>query len=510
MSTHNMLPHHNQFAFNTCRSSALELWMTNPNDPYVIFGRGTITLTGCLDLCGPGYERYKASDVLNSIATWILPLFLLIANLSYGPYGWLECIRTASHLLGDPIDTISGLLMKLEVAREYRQRVETSRALRNCIQEHHQCGEGDDIYQEATKDLATILTAIDDHSLIDFFSELERHIRRNPATSLSACAAAASELAELRVSNKFLTIFAVLLYVLSIITAYLQTFIFSEGTEISHHLPHTIALRELYYWLLPAVILSTYTGYFPSRHTSGRVLQRLGQDIGLDIPAGPVESANGGTYTWRPIPNFSTIRQSIGLLLAFLSVSLAFAIAFLLSWVTPTQGLGCRGLTQLGFFAGWIISFGMSCALKRIFAKSRNYKLLWRLVTAKDFFLFAAPMLTVLHVAFMGWWNNCRCWSALWSRGFATAYINLMMDKRIKELADSGIVLTLIFGAIIGQMVLFSFMLLLVWRGLPIFIRSEKGIRPSFEDTEGISSPVIVVECVEISIDTDSKMTNIT
>ena len=396
-----MPSHHKEFAFNTCRSSALALWMTNPNDPYVMFGRGTLTLTGCLDLCGHGYESYQASDVLNSIATWILPLFLLIANLSYGPYGWLECIQTASHLLGDPIDTISGLLMKLEVAREYRQRVETSTVLRNCISEQYQCG-GEDLYQEVAKDLATVLTAIDDHSLIDVFSELECHIKRNPAISLSACATAANELSELRVSNKFLTIFAILLYVLSILTAYLQTFVFSEGTEISHHLPHTIALRELYYWLLPAVILSSYTGYFPSRRTSGRVLQRLGRDIGLKIPVGPVESANGGTYTWRPVPNFSTVRQGIGLLLAFFSVSLAFAIAFLLSWVTPTQGLGCRGLTQLGFFSGWIISFGMSCALKRMFAKSQNHKLLWRLVTAKDFFLFAAPMLTVLHVAFMG------------------------------------------------------------------------------------------------------------
>ena len=81
-----------------------------------------------------------------------------------------------------------------------------------------------------------------------------------------------------------------------------------------------------------------------------------------------IEPWNGGNYNWR-YPKRGLHGKMIGrkwtlLLFAITAVALPVAIAFIMSWFTPTIGLGDRGIMELSYCAmwlmNWIITIGTS------------------------------------------------------------------------------------------------------------------------------------------------------
>ena len=67
----------------------------------------------CAAIAGSGWTWHSAVDMWTRLSTWKLPLVQLIAAFSRPPLSLgVECF-VITHLLGDPIDTIKNLLLKL-------------------------------------------------------------------------------------------------------------------------------------------------------------------------------------------------------------------------------------------------------------------------------------------------------------------------------------------------------------------------------------------------------------
>jgi hypothetical protein len=50
-------------------------------------------------------------------------------------------------------------------------------------------------------------------------------------------------------------------------------------------------------------------------------------------------------------------RSGVSVLVAMVAVLGAWAISFIMSWITPARGLGCRSFMELGIMAVWVITF---------------------------------------------------------------------------------------------------------------------------------------------------------
>jgi hypothetical protein len=166
--------------------------------------------------------------------------------------------------------------------------------------------------------------------------------------------------------------------------------------------PHTIALRELYYWLIPAIILSSAAGAFPTEWTAWKALEPVAQTLHPGDRAfnlEPLKPWIGAIYIWRP-SKVQSGRSYWWLLVACLSVGLAYITAFCTSWFTPTVGFGCRAWTELGYFLAWLFSVAFT-SLFSFFLAENWPRLLFGIVYVKDILL-AVPMTLVLYLAFQG------------------------------------------------------------------------------------------------------------
>jgi hypothetical protein len=168
--------------------------------------------------------------------------------------------------------------------------------------------------------------------------------------------------------NKFHSVLAIIVYGKDVFVALLQSYV---DQNFPYHMPHTLALRQLYYWLFCAIILSGAAGGFADQWSSHAFLAdfldgrlRNLKDAARrrdDIFLRPIEPWDGGNYSLkypkRGQKPQMTGRQKVLLLPAIAAVALPVVIAFIMSWYTPTTGLGDRGIMELSFAGMWILNF---------------------------------------------------------------------------------------------------------------------------------------------------------
>ena len=83
-----------------------------------------------------GWTPYPIEDIWTRIVTWKLPLFQLAVQFPRAPLGFNIETATILHLLGDPIDSITSLLLTLAMCRSKAHRAkDMCKAVR--IQEEH-------------------------------------------------------------------------------------------------------------------------------------------------------------------------------------------------------------------------------------------------------------------------------------------------------------------------------------------------------------------------------------
>ncbi|KAI9713065.1 MAG: hypothetical protein M1820_001050 [Bogoriella megaspora] len=281
---------------------------------------------------------------------------------------------------------------------------------------------------------------VDDQCLADILLDIIQSDEPQALRALEACRNANAMLRQTRVQSARRSFLAVVSYAASLFISLDSN---RDSGTMSIHVPHTIALRELYYWLIPVITLSAANGAFPTAWTSYAILHPMVDIInsaGFSCKIQPLKSYSGGSYIWRPNKSLRTrspaltpslrSRPMLLLQLSFLSVATAWLFSFLVSWYTPTVGLGCRSITELAYFVTWLFSCCMSAILSRMIKK---YNLLFAITFAKDALL-AIPMVIVLFAAFRGWWNSCQCWSARWTLGFSEAEVPLNITTRESQL----------------------------------------------------------------------------
>lgn len=360
-------------------------------DPYNIYlipppgaPNGTVGLEACELLAGSSYGGYGSGNTLDSIATWVVPLLILVGNMNYASFAaqkyWNQ-ITIALHLLGNPVHAIWSLLTKFDVKRRIELR---------CRDELRGVKNGKNVVWV----YSTILYALDD---IDFSLNFEHDFKYLMAIAKSgavkdqeACKRAAIELTVSRVNNTRRALFAILGYVTAI-TANIIRASFSE--KIPLHISHTIALRELNFWLISAIILSAKVGGFPSEWKSVGVLVDLQATLDpAPFKLRPLEPWSGGNYTWRPKKNMSKVsspkvssssdrRFLVLAFLAFTSVTAAMAPSLALSYNTPTKGLGVRSIVELSFWSWWCFNALVTYYIDRYTTPSKKT---WLYAIAKD------------------------------------------------------------------------------------------------------------------------------
>lgn len=343
-----------RFALEEGRRRWLELQRLDPSSPFLRpppgAPAGTVGLETCRMLAGRRYGIYPSRVVGESIATWVIPLFILLGNINLSGFSQLQGLNelsTIAHILGNPVDALWGLATKLDVARRIRAR----------------CREEDEFPSEDKWVYAMILIVLDDFDFSENFKnrlgELKNVAQEGDQEAIQACRQAAIDLSINRVKNTRRSILAAIGYC----TAVFAKFWLISAQTIAPQLPHTIAFRVLYYFLGPVMIMSVIIGGYQSEWTSVGILKSLQEKVPLlHFNLKPLTPWNGGNYAWRPKKDVAQVisdrrdyRSGKLAWLSVMSVTAAWAPSFCLSFITPTPGLGPRSLIELVSWLWWVL-----------------------------------------------------------------------------------------------------------------------------------------------------------
>ena len=212
---------------------------------------------------------------------------------------------------------------------------------------------------------------------------------------------AALGITDSRYSSKGLSVVAIAIYVVFLFVSF-QSALAQDPMQL--YAPHTLALRMLYHWLLSAVLVSSATGTFPSETTVSTMLEPVYEAITTaEVCSQHITDIEHGSYGHRPYEDLSK-RSILPMIPSSMAVFVPCTCAFIMSWITPVPGLGCRNFEQLGFCGGWMIRFLLSFWRRR-----------WAWLQYAFDFVFAVAMILIQFLAWKGWFNSCKCWGTFWT-----------------------------------------------------------------------------------------------
>lgn len=167
--------HTSAFDFGELFAVAVYLDLTCPAGSDVFFpGTKMLTNAVCLIITGnsdsiwSGWSAYPVSDIWTRIVVWKLPLLQLVAQFPRPPLGF--AIETASivHLLGDPIDSMTSLMVTLWSCNS---RAKLAKQLCSDLEIDNSHPE----YQRTWKALAIIMVSYDEcgksEKVVEFYNE---------------------------------------------------------------------------------------------------------------------------------------------------------------------------------------------------------------------------------------------------------------------------------------------------------------------------------------------------
>ena len=419
------LPTHSFTGIGSCRTLIQNLIQTRPD----LSLTPVLSLQQCYQYCGTGYGSYDKYDALEAITTWVFPLLQLAANMNSidSTHYFIPNAGRAFvffHQFADPIGTIWNLAMKLDLGRQLRKHCEGLEL------GHFKMSPLET--KRAKRDIANLFFCLHDFGHSSFEVQMnricelvqgpdgEKYYRDIQSTS--------RDLALAKTRNVIPTLAAVSVYLAAAFATLLRS---DQNSSLIFAQPHTIALRVLCFFLLLQIVLSSAVGGWPRHWTPQSFLKKLGerlQDHDREsrqwerLGEIEIELWDGGLYTFRPprrsvaVPldrhkinhalTFSSQpdgrRQKFLLSLAFSSLVSSFAIAFLMSWFTPTVGLGGRGIAELSYFSVWVMNFFFNHWLT---GSIKNGKTFFTLMLGKDKIISLLVML-FFFLPFLGTYSN--------------------------------------------------------------------------------------------------------
>lgn len=254
---------------------------------------------------------------------------------------------------------------------------------------------------------------------------------------------------------------------------------------------HSIAFSALYFWLIPAVFLSSIIGVSQTENAVPRILGRfqsgLNQELGersFTLPnhllaSGATRIENGGIYSWKPdrpgeyeSKQFFPLVQRNGIPLFI--VCLGTITAMSVSWFVPPDGWQPRQCAQASILLAWILSFSLTFLLKR-YIGSISYDKKWRfrLTFIKDLLATSATMIGIV-VTQIGIFNRCIPYARWGQTGLALPEMPeaaAILDHRIRTVYPA-----ITFASIGIQMVIFPvFVLVRYWHAIEVFLQRDDG-----------------------------------
>ena len=375
----------------------------------------------CEEYCGSSYGDYDARDIWGALTTWVIPLFGLVANMHFAEstlhglgsqWPWMAKILKSRSLrwlrphfpkhfvfavqLANPIGTIWSLVDKLDRSQTIWNRCQEINENQLDLGNDERNDGEEDRFANALRDISNVCNALDDFGYDKSDNKTERLIEllgakilipsRDGLRSVSAAHSvykhvkvASRDLAFARIRDSLHVAFAVLVYVGNAAAALLTS---STSNGLDYALPHTIALRELCFFLLAQVILSSAAGRWAQQwmpqvvmRTFAEQILAIEEDIRREdaVEAISAEDAkefwgdlgkeeialwDGGSYVFRPQKgNSNHNRRWVLSVMAWLMVAIAFSVSFTTSWLTPTTGIGGRGLAEILYFTVWNVNF---------------------------------------------------------------------------------------------------------------------------------------------------------
>lgn len=476
----------------------------------------SLTREACEAFAGATWTRYSGSDIWTRLTTWKFPLLQLVASFPRPPLGPnVECF-IIFHLLGDPVDSLWNLLLKL---RDCQRRAKFWAALFDGPLRTV----AEDLPQDVWKSLTLITDGYDewdqgDDAITVLRAGLNKVVNRPKAARKSmmrVIQTTADALAADRATKVFPIIVALIFFVGSVGVAFGRTASAastSSTTIFANVEVHSIAFSALYFWVIPAVFLSSVIGVSQTEHAIPRILQRFQIDLdrlefGSDMRLpneytdkrrekcrkhGQTECVEcsqrrkfyGGIYSWQPAKWQSTTREPLArgvtlpMILPFVIVATATASGFWLSYLVPPEGWSCRHRGEIPTLAAWLLSVMFDRALDSLLPfTGRCHAWHFRLTYIKDVLMTAVTVGIVIFIQ-VGIFNCCECYTRWGRTGLALPEMPAVKDVLNRRLLGAAYL-----GPAVGGIV---FQLIVV----PFFIHCKYGdaIRVFTQRDDGLSN----------------------
>ena len=228
---------------------------------------------------------------------------------------------------------------------------------------------------------------------------------------------------------------------------------------------HSIAFTSLYFWVIPAVFLSSVIGVSQTENAIPRILRRLQADLdhryptwtvslpndhlteaNEDCPNTALRERSGGLYSWQPkkardavliqIPEptrkeASTVKSGTfwtrygykihgwmllrpgSVVFAVIVVTLGALTGILISVLIPPVGFECRNIGEIAIYFGWLLS----AALDYI-PFGDHYSWHFWFAFVKDLLATVATMGGIIATQ-VGVFNRCSCYTIWGKTGLA-------------------------------------------------------------------------------------------
>ena len=231
---------------------------------------------------------------------------------------------------------------------------------------------------------------------------------------------------------------------------------------------HSIAFSALYFWIVPAVFLSSIIGVSQTEAAIPRILKRFQVDLArmtlpgnVTLPADCVDDDglilprkiellnesfkddqrrvfHGGIYSWQPSNQAKASRAGslwgIRGLLPYSIVIGGTMAGMLVSRLVPPEGFDCRNWAEMAICIIWILSAQADNLLIYLWSQNSDKRktLFWATII-KDFLAMAATMGGIILTK-VGIFNRCDCYTNWGRTGLALPQMSDVSRVLIRRL----------------------------------------------------------------------------
>lgn len=272
---------------------------------------------------------------------------------------------------------------------------------------------------------------------------------------------------------------------------------------------HSIAFSALYFWIIPAVFLSSVIGVSQTENAIPRILQRFQTDLdrqafGSDmrlpneyteerqgkcrkhcqtecVECSQRRKLHGGIYSWQPVKRQSRTREPsvagiiVPIVLPIIIVLAATTAGIWLSSLVPPEGWSCRHHGEIPILAAWLVSAIFDRALNFFLPFIGPYQA-WHfwLTFVKDFLTTAVTIGIIVYTQ-AGVFNRCECYTKWGQTGLAlpeTPAVKEVLNRRLL-----GAYLGPAVGCIVFQLVVIPFLIHHVYgNAIRVFTQRDDGL----------------------------------